>query len=232
MSGSTRIERKYVFAAGLAVPLLAWLDHACETDRAYPGSTVSSIYWDTPDLARLREKRDGDYRKTKLRLRWYDGAVAPGGHVPCWLEIKQRLGQVGRKTRLPLSLPMEALEDPAHPQVAGLCGLAVEMGFHEAGVHVPMALIRYERRRYRDASCGARISVDTAIRCPWINDRHLPARLPVSLATGVLEIKTHPDPPPVTRILGPLLGDLACRPFSKYAACLTAALDRLVRSTP
>ena len=45
-----RIERKYLFPAGYTEVLRSWLEHACVPDPEYPSSTVSSIYFDTPDF--------------------------------------------------------------------------------------------------------------------------------------------------------------------------------------
>jgi hypothetical protein len=218
---SARVERKYAFPGHGAQAILAWLEHSCLADPLYPGGTVSTIYFDTPELAAYREKRDGDFLKCKLRLRWY---TAPGpadaeGTVSCYLEAKRREGAASRKSRLPLSLPSGFLgacpprwaelgEIPMlHPELTG-----------GASALVPMILVRYERRRFVDPASGARVSLDTDIRCDGANGAHLAAFAPVGLDAGVLEIKAPRREVP--RSLVPIRGFLTPTSFSKYARCL------------
>ena len=64
-------ELKFTVPPQSTAAIEAWLNASCCPDDAHPTNTVSSIYYDTPDWRHLREKANGDYLKSKLRLRWY-----------------------------------------------------------------------------------------------------------------------------------------------------------------
>jgi hypothetical protein len=73
-----KVEEKYVGGESLKARAQAWLEHACLPDPLFPEGTVTSIYYDTAALTSYDEKRQGDFLKTKCRLRWYDSdAVTP-----------------------------------------------------------------------------------------------------------------------------------------------------------
>lgn len=223
---SSRVERKYTFSRVAAPSILAWLEHSCLPDPAYPRGTIWTVYYDTPGLAAYREKRDGDYLKRKLRLRWYSppDAARPDGPVTCYLEVKRREGATSRKSRvaLPLLAPLLAACPPKwaeldlvparHPELAGGEPLLVAM-----------VLLRYERRRFVDPASGARVSLDTDIRCDGANEAHLVAFAPVTLGEGVLEVKARQRELP--RSLCLIGGLITPTSFSKYARCLRLATE-------
>src|SRR5512143_3813034 len=70
-------ESKFVATPVREEFVLAWLRHVCLPDPAHPDATVSTLYYDTPALDSYREKREGEFVKTKCRLRWYDPELAP-----------------------------------------------------------------------------------------------------------------------------------------------------------
>ena len=66
-----RIERKFYvipknvsFAYGL-------LRHICHFDSEYPSEQINSLYFDTADLDQHERSSSGDFRKNKVRIRWY-----------------------------------------------------------------------------------------------------------------------------------------------------------------
>jgi len=103
------LEQKYLFVEPRKEEILGWVEHVCIPDLAYPTRTVSSIYYDTPSLALYDEKRNGDFLKSKVRLRWYadEKAQQNGMDIPCYLEIKRKYGSICIKERLELPLPPE-----------------------------------------------------------------------------------------------------------------------------
>jgi hypothetical protein len=223
-----RVERKFIVPAGAAQAVLAWLEHSCVPDPSYPRGVVSTIYFDTPELDAYDEKRDGDFLKRKLRLRWYgpvggEPAEDPEGEVECFLESKWREGASGGKSRVAVAiragvLAARPLESPEieelpsrHPGLAG-----------RAGALAPLVLVRYERRRFVEPRCSARVSLDTDIRCVAVNQSRLAAFAPEALAVDVLEAKTLRGEG--LGFLGPLAGVLTATSFSKYARCLRLAL--------
>lgn len=98
-----RYEIKYqVRAAALRtlIPdLLAFLQR--DAHGAASGFySVSSLYFDTPDLDCFRNKLDGLLYRRKLRIRTYPDAPA----APAFVEVKQRVNRTVQKRRVPMAL--------------------------------------------------------------------------------------------------------------------------------
>ena len=73
---------------------------SAKPDGASPAHQEPASDFDTPDLASYAEKANGDYLKTKLRLRWgtpLGRPARPRTAAPwtAWLEVKQRQGSRG-----------------------------------------------------------------------------------------------------------------------------------------
>lgn len=235
------VERKFLCAEGQAEAILAWLEHALLPDPRFPRAVVSSIYFDTPDLAFYREKQDGLFLRSKVRLRWYedDGAErslgverlsgagrSAGGEAAgdCFLEVKQKEGRVSRKFRIALPRPpvLRDGEPLGDDGIAALGARAGELGCSPPGPLVPVLLVRYRRRRYVDPRSLARLSLDAGIVCTHVNPAFVPGSPPAYLAVTVLEVKGGDGA--FRRSLGPLVGRLAPESFSKYASCLESLL--------
>ncbi|MGH7266651.1 MAG: VTC domain-containing protein [Candidatus Rokuibacteriota bacterium] len=210
----------------------AWLAHACRRDPRYAAASVTSIYYDTLGLDGYREKLNGDFIKTKVRVRWYDAGAAAPPDAPVFLELKRRVG--GGRTKLRTRLPVER---------AGVAGLSLEdprlrelpyraapefLPAVPADLH-PILTVRFERRRFVCPASGARVSLDTDIRATDGNGTLLPA-LAASRLVGA------PVGVVVVEVKGPWTGDpfwlaelyragYRLRPFSKYAACLARLLS-------
>jgi hypothetical protein len=221
------LEYKYLFPAGYEAPVLEWLEHACLSDPVYDHGIVYSIYYDTPGLFHYQESGDGDFLKSKVRLRWYADSGSPvpetaasATSVKCFLEAKKKFGSVREKRRLELFLPTETLDSDPFSQAAilDLPLRAFELGYLPSGILVPVLLVRYRRRRFVDPETHVRIAVDTEICCPAANESLLPGLPPVHLGLGVVETKGPRRGWPAT--LRPLQGLLTRSPFSKYARCL------------
>jgi hypothetical protein len=193
------------------------LDALCRPDPMYAAATVSTIYYDTPNLRLLAEKLDSDFLKAKVRLRWY-GPVAGGASAGrAFLEVKTREGALRRKARLETPLDADWLDraNLSEPAVTGVVDLARTLGAELPERLVPALLIRYERRRYVEPASGARVSLDCAITVPRCNPALLRPGGPVRLGTCVLEVKGGGDDLP--RALRPLAHVGARRAsFSKY----------------
>src|SRR3954447_20657018 len=72
---------------------------------------VTSLYFDSYDLAAWREKEDGQFFRRKIRLRSYSEEFSADS--PCFIEIKRRLDAVVLKDRL--KLPAGVLTDDIDP---------------------------------------------------------------------------------------------------------------------
>ena len=215
------IEQKYVFIGQRKDMILDWIEHACAHDRQYYRGTISSIYFDTPGLDHYQEKRNSDYVKSKIRLRWYEDVdhIDQTRDVPCFIEMKRKHGVSRQKERCQISIAADRLrEDPFDdPQILGVPGRVLELDYIPPGILVPMLLIQYDRHRYVDPESGSRIAVDTNIRCAKSNPVYVPGLPPVHLGAGVLEVKGPGRELP--RVLGPIAAQLTREAFSKYARC-------------
>ncbi|MDX1998988.1 MAG: polyphosphate polymerase domain-containing protein [Thermoanaerobaculia bacterium] len=211
-------EQKWLYPVHLATAVQAFLAGVLRPDPVHPVGRVTSVYFDTPGLDSLAEKQASDYLKTKIRVRWYDGAGT------AFWEIKRRIGSRREKLRGDLALPAATaagldLDDPRW--------LAVPAELRQLGLPLvpdlrPSIEIRYRRRRFVDPATGARVALDdgilrgrTAARLSWLSGEALP--------WAVVEVK-HPR----AELGGPLyaLAALGGRrvSFSKYGA-VCAALE-------
>ncbi len=165
-----RYEIKYLLlpeqvpAVRAAIAGICALDAHSEeaVDRRY---SVTSLYFDTPDLAFYRAKIDRAPRRLKLRARRYDSAGSP-----VFLEVKRRDGEVVRKTRAVcagdwaglLAAPREIVSrgDPALHDFSAML---------EQTKAEPRLLVRYRREAWASVIDDyARVTFDSAIEYqPW-----------------------------------------------------------------
>ena len=228
---SQHLERKFTFVASHRGQILPWLEHCCVPDPSYDAGPVSSIYFDTPSLRLYDEKRNGDFVKCKVRLRWYadlDG-TDPHTDVDCYVEVKQKHGRTSRKVRMVLPVPAATLtSDPfAAEEILSLPTRIPELGHTSPGGLVPMLLVRYNRRRFVDPATTSRIALDTDICCTAVNQAFLPGIPPVYLDIGVLEIKGKQTD--AFASLEPIGVHLTNESFSKYAQCFERLMQPIGR---
>ncbi len=223
---TTVCERKWVLPAIRAEVIRSFLAARLRPDPRHPGGWVVSLYFDTPDWRFLDEKRNSDYLKTKVRLRWYedDDRRSLGDHA--FLEVKGKIG--GRREKLRESVALDPdLVSGAPLSEARVRELLVRL--RSRGVDLPAPLrpaftIRYRRQRFLEPVCGARISLDDRIHVPSVNPLQVPSARRPRLDRAVVESKgPGPDPP---RSLAALV-ELGCQrqAFSKYGECHSRLLD-------
>jgi hypothetical protein len=230
-----RVEQKYLFPAGYAEVLRAWLDHACVPDPLYPSSIVSSIYFDTPELSHYRESRNGEFLRSKVRLRWYTDTedanlrAGPDGEVRCSLEVKAKQGALSGKTRREVWIPLEDLlyAPFSAERVLELPAAVCDLGYHPPGLLVPVLTIRYRRRRYLDIAGGGAVALDAEIRCTGVNQAVIQGLTPVHLDVGVLEVKGMNRQS--REVLEPIAAYLRKSPFTKYGFALESLMQPLGR---
>ncbi len=216
------IEQKYNYVKQETGFLLDWLEHILVRDPKYYFGTIFSIYYDTPGLNFYYEKRNSDYLKTKLRLRWYTdlNTVSPDEFITCFLELKQKTGTTRKKQRKKLILASENLKlNPfSQKEILDLPYISDDFNYHINDILVPMAIIQYKRYRFVDPLSGSRVSLDFDISCPAINTQFVHGNTPVHLDSGVLEVKGSGLHLP--KLLNPIESYLKKEAFSKYAQCL------------
>ena len=225
------IEQKYIFIAPQQNVILDWLNYCCIRDPKFPLAFISSIYFDTPTLDLYREKRNGDYLKCKVRLRWYTDLQdsAPDSQIKCYLEIKRKYGSIRQKDRIELTMPSRSLHHNTFSDdaIVSLPSRVYDLLYFPRSILVPTLLIQYTRYRFLDPHTHSRIALDTDICCPSANSAYFPALLPVHLGIAVLEIKGQH-----TQLLpcfNPIADYLTKEPFSKYAHCCERLLQPLGR---
>jgi hypothetical protein len=210
-------EVKFVLPAAAVDAARLLLRGAAAPEAPVPAGSVETIYFDGPGLDALAEKRSGDWRKEKLRLRWYDG----GGAV--WVELKRRVGSRRDKRRALTGL------DGARLSRGGIAGLgrpavaplACRLGEPLAGTLAPVVHLRYRRDRFVLAD-GVRINLDSGLEALGAATGLARRLLPAAVPSAVIEVKGAGRALPE---LLAALGRLGCRrrAFSKYAAALEAA---------
>ncbi len=225
------IEQKYIFVAQQKEMILDWLQYCYIRDPAFYFGTISSLYYDTPTLSLYDEKRNSDYLKSKVRLRWYENLQESNQafDVKCYLEIKRKYGTVRQKERMELVISSKKLViDPfSDEEILSLPARVYELGYFPTGILVPMLLIQYNRYRFVDAQSGARIALDTEICCTHVNATYVSGLPPVYLGAGVLEIKGRHRQ--LLSSLHPIHVHLTKEAFSKYARCLEYLMQPLAR---
>ena len=220
-SPSLETEMKYVAPAHKLREALRMLENSCEPDPKFPVGIVSSIYYDTRNWDYLREKRESDYLKTKIRVRWYEqisrsNETSDISHA----EVKHRIGCKRSKIRLATVhsgqyLAGLKLNDSALlriPAVIQANGIRIRQPIF------PAFTISYNRRRFVDRCTNTRVALDYEINVPKSNPLMLGAVFPCVLSKIVLEIKgTDGEYPRNLRNLLKL--GFRKEAFSKYYEC-------------
>jgi hypothetical protein len=213
-------ELKLVVPAFRTSSAIRLLDSICDPDPAFPEGIVSSVYFDSRDWAYLGQKRNSDYLKTKVRLRWYEKSGSPLKNDNSFAEIKSRTGSTRVKVRIPgeysgAELASMDLEDRALLRVPGSlisAGATIRHSLY------PAYIVRYYRRRYIDRSTQSRISIDYAITAPKVNKYMLANAHPCVLEYTVLEVKGSNHSFPVG-LQNTLKLGFRREAFSKYYEC-------------
>jgi hypothetical protein len=223
-------ELKFHVPSAAVQGFSAWISQTLMPHPKHSSSTICSIYFDTPSLHSLKEKRESDFVKTKYRLRWYlDSTGNPAAGSPAFLEIKQKHGSGRRKWRRALSEPVtDILQRPLED--TWFTGL-FSRNLPEGAPGVPATLrpvleLRYQRARYTHPVFTDSFCLDQHIRCQRL--RHgLGATDPQpALNYAVFEQKgASPDALPVLRALPRFSAQRAS--LSKYAAILAQHIPDL-----
>ena len=223
------IEQKFLFETVDKDLLLDWLEFHLVRDSKYYHGPIISLYYDTPALRFYGEVRNGDYLKTKVRLRWYQSVFPPEQRTAdCFLEIKQKFGARRHKRRQPLALEPSCLSGDlfSHPAILAMPECMPRLILLAHGILVPLLVVEYERFRFIDPHSGSRVALDSRITCSRANPAYLAGAAPVTLPAGVLEVKGARDTLPAC--LRPMQRHLRKRSFSKYARCC----ELLIGSSP
>jgi hypothetical protein len=224
-----RFERKFAIrpkAIGLAYN---FLHQICRADREYPKDRVFSLYFDTADLDQYEKSASGEYKKNKVRIRWYDSDAPRRGRIPIYLELKSREGFASSKKRQKFTVPKSSLELPnlIHgilDKTTLIKTLAKFEYFLEKPIK-PIILISYQRYRFSEIQTGMRVCLDSDIRAAIVAPELGRHDYEIRLEDGVLEVKGPSLELPVTlRYMKQL--DIDWSRFSKYGSCLDTYFTR------
>ena len=222
------VEQKFIFRWTDKDVLWDWLEFHALRDPAFYRGPIISLYYDTPSFDFYHEARNGDYLKTKVRLRWYQNAFSSADQaVDCFFEIKRKRGALRHKQRQAVTLPARCLGGDlfSAAQVVDLPRETGGFGCFNRGIVIPMMVVEYQRCRYVDAQSGARIALDFTIGCERVNASYVAGMIPFESMFGVLEVKSRGAELP--EFLRPMRRYLNRQSFSKYALCCQRLLDPL-----
>jgi len=221
-----RREIKLLVRPELREEILSWLADVMIADPQVSNPyRISSLYYDTPDMAVYRHKKDGVEERFKLRVRTYPGAQGESEGV---LEIKWKTGTFSWKDRYRAPLrELETLISGAQSVSAfpPLARLLARYPFE------PKLIVDYRRSAFQDRDGSSlRVTLDGPVftrSCACIGDLASSGKTSHLVADGylVLEVKFRNQLPFWLPHLAQRW-DLPELPFSKYIESVHKILER------
>jgi len=224
----SRFERKFSIVPRNIGFALAFLRQVCRPDREYPKDRVNSLYFDSADLDEYMRSASGEFRKNKVRIRWYGTVSESAGMTPVYLELKSREGFASSKQREKFTVPSEnLLPDRLGRGIIDkttLNNTLAKFGhFTEAPLR-PVIVISYQRYRFQEIQTGIRVSFDYDISASMIAPELRRHESRIHLPGAVIEVKGPSIELPVTLRRMKFL-DTDWSRFSKYGYCIDAFLS-------
>ena len=162
MQGNTfeRFEEKYLLSTPQYQAIMAGLRGRMQPD-IFGRSTVSSIYYDTPDYRLIRTSLDKPDYKEKLRVRVYG---TPTAESKAFVELKKKVDGIVYKRRVEMSIAQANLllsgkRTEQDTQITR--ELQYFVRFYQPQ---PSVFLSYRRVAYTGADSGLRITFDDDIR--------------------------------------------------------------------
>lgn len=225
---SWRFERKFfIFPKNIGFAY-ALLRQSCRPDGEYPEGRVNSLYFDTLDLDQYVKSASGEYKKDKVRIRWYNEISDYQEMVPIFLELKSRQGFASNKQRQRSMISAQRL-NPTHLSAGIVSKTTIvhtlaSFGYFTESPLRPVIMISYWRYRFNEILTGTRVSLDYNIRSAVMTPDLSHGEGKMWLRGGIIEIKGPSMELPVTlrrmRVL-----DTDWSRFSKYSYCLESHLS-------
>lgn len=222
-----RIERKFFIQPeniGFAYSLLSQI---CRPDCDYPEEQINSLYFDTLELGQHNRSIEGEFRKDKIRIRWYHTLESYTEEVPVFIELKSREGFIGSKRRKREYVPAHRLKQgDLHNGIVTkieLMGTLAGFDYYPDAPVYPIIEISYRRYRFTELLTGTRVSLDCNIRSTMISRQFENSERDLKLPGAVIEVKGTTIELPVMLRQMKLL-DIDWSRFSKYSLCLDSHL--------
>ena len=105
-----RFERKFFISPKNVGFAWALLRQFCRPDKEYPEGQVNSLYFDTIELEQYIRSESGEFRKDKVRIRWYGEMEKLQEEIPAFIELKSRKGFASYKQRHKILVPIQRLK--------------------------------------------------------------------------------------------------------------------------
>ena len=225
---TSRFERKFAILPRNIGFAHAFLKQICRPDRDYPQNRVTSLYFDSADLDEYIRSASGDFKKNKVRVRWYDSVDESRETASVYLELKSREGFASRKQRERFTVPSENL----YPDRLGrgiidkttLNNTLAKFGHFTETPLRPVIMISYQRYRFQEIQMGTRVSFDYDISAVMLAPELRQRESKISLPSAVIEVKGPTMELPVTLRRMKFL-DTDWSRFSKYGYCIEAFLS-------
>ena len=230
-----RIEIKYTVSNEMAAQVLRTARQYLEPDRGLTEpQRITSLYLDSPDFTFLQWHQEARRHRFKLRIRGY-------GERPerLYAEIKQRVGDVGRKRRAEFSASaLNLVIGNGDGRIRALIGdsypdLTEFIQKRNAFQAEPKVMVQCSRQSFRESGSAGETAVTAdyqiayRLAADWdLSGSHewQPVVLPSrdKSETAVIELKYSQEPPPWMSSLMLDLEPHRVR-FSKYRAALQPA---------
>ena len=228
VTSEQRFERKFFVPPGKKELACTLLRQVCRPDIEYPWSQINTLYFDTPDLDQYQRSASGEFRKDKVRIRWYGGTEDSQGMVPVFLELKSRRGFASSKQRHRVLVSSELLE--ISRLSAGIVNKRILMDTIAGFGHCldkplrQVILVTYSRYRFNEVFTGMRVSFDYDIRSSTVAADIGYGEQGLLLQGAVIELKGLTlDIPPTLSQIKLVVPDWGR--FSKYARCIDSHLS-------
>ena len=112
-----RFERKFAIRPENIGLAYSFLRQVCRADKEYPVDRITSLYYDSVDLEQYQRSDSGEFRKNKVRIRWYGSDIRKKQDgIPVYLEVKQREGFASSKQRQKIMVSRQVLEPENLPK--------------------------------------------------------------------------------------------------------------------
>ena len=156
-----RFELKYLLTLRQAERFKTDLKAYLQPDEHGDGSySLSSLYYDSPDLRCYWEKVDGVKFRRKLRIRHYETSEPMTDKTPVFVEIKQRVDSVTQKRRLcnQREMPDQVAPDE-HATLDEVYAFLWQYNLR------PASIVRYLRQAFigTEYDLGLRVTFDTQL---------------------------------------------------------------------
>ena len=222
----TEREIKYLVPSTRLLVVKQQLAEVFGYDTEFPESRIYSLYFDSLDLRSYFEKVNGDYTKTKYRIRWYANPLNnPLSDTFTVAQVKRSRGT----RRVKQSIPIPSARDrflsvePDNPALADMWYKFYEMDANCPHGLIPTCTVSYQRNRFQGPA-GTSICLDTQIEASGYNPTLFLNPPDQQLNVNVLELKGNFDSIPN---LFDQVVQAGCvhTAFSKYSACISMALN-------